>query len=421
MATTRLIAAVMAGGVGKRLMPLTAERAKPAVPFGGIYRIVDFILSNCLHSGIRQILVLTQYKSDSLNRHLIHAWYPLFPPSLGYMIEAVPPQQWVGERWYAGTADSVYQSFFRVRDLRPEHVAVLAGDHIYKMDIRRMFEFHVDSGADATVSCIEAPVEEAAGAFGVAVVGPDGERIVSFEEKPQKPTPIPGRPDTCLASMGIYIFRSKVLDDVLEAGPGRQRQYDFGTDILPSMVAGGARVCAWQFRDERGQPGYWRDVGTVDALYEANMDLVRPVPRLNLYDDVWPIIGLRRHVPPAKFVFAQADAEGGRRGEAHDSLVSSGVIVSGGRVKRSVLSPRVRVNSFASVEDSVLHDNVDVGRYAILRRAIVDKGVRIPAGEQIGVDLARDRARFTVSDRGIVVIPKNYQFEPRAVGPRVET
>ncbi len=411
MTTSSLMAVVMAGGAGTRLLPLTQERAKPSVPVGGIYRIIDFILSNCLHSGVRQILVLTQYKSDSLNRHLTHAWFPLFPAGLGYFLEIVPPQQWVGMRWYEGTADSVYQSLFRVRDVKPAHVAILAGDHIYKMDFRQMLDFHQESDADVTVACLEVPLAEAAGSFGVVVVGEDGRCITGFQEKPKNPAPLPGKPGHCLASMGIYIFRREVLYRVLEEGPGQERQYDFGHDILPSMVAQGARVCAWPFVDEvSGQPAYWRDVGTLDSLYEANMDLVKPQPQLNLYDESWPIIGYRPPLPPAKFVFAQEDGEGGRRGEALDSLVSAGVILSGGRVRRSILGPRVRINSFARVEDSVLHDNVEIGRYALVRRAIIDKGVRVPPGEEIGIDLEKDRKRFTVSSGGVVVIPKNYRF-----------
>ncbi len=407
----RMMAVVMAGGQGSRLMPLTRDRAKPAVPFGGVYRIIDFVLSNCLHSGLRHILLATQYRSDSLSRHIEATWN-VFTPGLGGFVQCSPPQQRVGERWYAGTADSVYQNLFRVRDVDPEHVIILAGDHIYKADYRRMLDVHQETRADVTVACLRVSVAEAAGRFGVAVCDERG-RIVAFEEKPSAPTPLSSDPRICLASMGIYIFDTQVLLDALELGPGLERDYDFGADILPSMVRDGARVFAWRFEDEndKEQP-YWRDVGTVEAYYEATMDLVRPVPTLNLYDKRWPILcNSTLFLPPAKFVFAWRDRREPRVGRAVDSIVSPGVIVSGGLVERSVLSPEVRVNSFSTVQDSILFDGVEIGRHARVRRAIVDKGVYVPEGVEIGFDGELDRQRFHVSPGGIVVVPKGYVFE----------
>lgn len=406
-----MMAVVMAGGRGTRLHPLTIDRAKPAVPFGGIYRIIDFALSNCIHSGLRHVLVATQYKSDSLSRHIEVTWN-FFTPGLGGFIHCSPPQQRDVERWYAGTADCVYQNLFRVRDVNPRHVLILAGDHIYKANYRKLLAFHEERDADVTIAALPVPVDEAAGRFGVIVADADG-RVTGFEEKPARPTPMATDPSRCLASMGIYIFRSRQLYRELEEGPGQECRYDFGGDIVPAMVEGGRTVVAWPFADENDKAApYWRDVGTLDAYYDANVDLVRADPDLNLYDMDWPIHGWSRTwLPPAKFVHEWRDGVRHQRiGRAHDSLVAAGVVVSGGTVRRSILAPEVRVNSYSLVEDAIVLDRVDVGRNAKLRHCVVDKQVRIPPGERIGFDLEHDRQRFTVTESGLVVVPKGFRF-----------
>ncbi|MDY0002488.1 MAG: glucose-1-phosphate adenylyltransferase [Polyangia bacterium] len=405
-----MMAIVMAGGEGSRLSPLTLERAKPAVPFGGIYRIIDFTLSNCIHSGLRHILLATQYRSDSLTRHVESAWN-FFVPEVSGFIQCSPPQQRVANRWYAGTADSVFQNLFRIRDVSPEAVLILAGDHIYRADYGKMMRFFKERQADAVVACLSVPLAKAAKTLGVAVVDKD-KRITSFQEKPEHPAPLPDNPETCLASMGIYIFDKQLLIDVLEMGPGNERDYDFGRDILPNLVAAGAHIFAWPFEDENDKPEpYWRDVGTIEGYYEANMDLVQPTPHLNLYDRRWPILSQRRFfLPPAKFVWNWHDSPPHRIGRAVDSIVSPGVIISGGLVERCVVGTEVRINSYATVTDSIIFDSVSVGRHAQIKRSIIDKDVIIPEGARIGYDLEEDRKRFTVSETGIVVIPKGYSF-----------
>jgi glucose-1-phosphate adenylyltransferase len=400
-----VLAVVLAGGKGARLEPLTRDRAKPAVPFGGIYRIIDFTLSNCLNSGVRKILVLTQYKAMSLDRHINLGWKRLLCRELAEFIDVVPPQQRIDEHWYQGTADAVYQNIYTLEKERPEYVIVLAGDHIYKMDYMKVLHLHKSQNADVTIGALRVDVE-AAREFGVMQIDEDG-RVRGFQEKEPRPATIPGDPGHCLASMGIYVFTARFLFEQLCIDATRPNSaHDFGRNIIPSIVDTN-RVFAYPFVDEnRKTASYWRDVGTLDAYFEANMDLVAVDPLLNMYDDRWPIRTYQPTCPPPKFVFAE-DGRQARRGEALDSIVCHGSIVSGGSVQRSVLGPNVRVNSFAKVEDAILFEGVDIGRHARVRRAIIDKGVHIPSGIEIGYDHDRDRERgFTVSDNGIVVIAK---------------
>jgi glucose-1-phosphate adenylyltransferase len=402
------LALVLAGGQGERLYPLTRDRGKPAVPFGGIYRIIDFTLSNCLNSGMRKIYVLVQYKSGSLERHIATGWASIFSHELDEWIHTVPPMLRVGQRWYQGTADAVYQNVYLLEQERPRRVVILSGDHVYKMDYRRLVDRHEERGALASVGAVEVPLEQAS-SFGVLEVDDDW-RITAFREKPKDPKPVPGKPDVALVNMGVYCFETEGLVRALSADARRDSRHDFGYDILPSLVETG-RVYAHAFVDEnRKQTLYWRDIGTLDSYFEASMDLVAVDPVFNLYDKEWPIRTAPRQLPPMKTVFAQEEP-GGRLGIALDSLVSGGVIVSGGRVERSVLGPEVRVNSYARVHECVLMDGVDVGRHARLKRAIVDKGVRIPAGFVVGEDPEEDRRRFLVTDGGIVVIPREARLE----------
>lgn len=400
-----ILAVILAGGKGSRLEPLTRDRAKPAVPFGGTYRIIDFALSNCVNSNIRKMLVLTQYKAMSLDRHINLGWRQLLARELGEFIDVVPPQQRIDEHWYQGTADAVYQNIYTLEKERPEYVVILAGDHIYKMDYGTLVQTHIDKRADLTVGALRSTLAEAR-QFGVMQVDADN-RIQGFEEKPREPKAIPGDPEHALASMGIYVFTARFLFEQLcldATRPGSA--HDFGKNIIPSII-GSHRVFAFPFRDEnRKADAYWRDVGTLDAYYEANMDLVRVDPMLNMYDEHWPIRTYHANYPPPKFVFAEHGADG-RRGEALDSVVCQGTILSGGHVHGSILGPNVRVNSYAHVEDSILFEGVDIGRHARVRRAILDKGVRIPPGAEIGYDLEQDRARgLTISENGVVVIAK---------------
>jgi len=397
-----ILAMILAGGKGERLHPLTIHRAKPAVPFGGIYRIIDFALSNCINSKIRKIAVLPQYKSLSLDKHLRLAWN-LFSGELNEYIISVPPQQRVGEKWYQGTADAIYQNIYMIEKDAPDHVLVLAGDHIYKMDYAEMFRFHKEKGADATVAAIEIPHKSAA-AFGVIEVDHDCQ-IMGFEEKPQTPKCIPGRPDLAFASMGIYLFNTRTLLEYLKSDALQDTAHDFGKNVIPQMMKT-ARVCAYNFKDEnKKEAKYWRDVGTIDAYWEANMDLVNVDPFLNLYDKAWPIRTYQAQNPPAKFVFAQ-EKKGGRLGIALDSIVAHGCIISGGRVQNSVLSPSVRINSYSEVRESILMENVDIGRNCRIKRAIIDKDVVIPPETEIGYDLEKDKKRYHVTPSGIVVIGK---------------
>jgi glucose-1-phosphate adenylyltransferase len=397
-----ILAMILAGGKGKRLNPLTLHRAKPAVPFGGIYRIIDFSLSNCINSGIRKIAVLTQYKSMSLYQHLRLAWN-FFSGELNEFIIPVPPQQRVGDRWYQGTADAIYQNIYMIEKDAPNHLLILAGDHIYKMNYSEMLKFHQEKQADATVAAIEVP-REGASSFGVVEVD-DGSRIIGFEEKPKDPRPLPGRPDLSFVSMGIYLFNTKKVIEHLRFDALRDTSHDFGKNIIPEMLKS-SRVYAYNFKDEnKKEAKYWRDVGTIDAYWEASMDLVSVDPLLNLYDRAWPIRTYQAQNPPAKFVFAQEE-KGGRLGVALDSIVGHGCIISGGRVQNSVLSPNVRVNSYSDVRDAILMENVDVGRHCRIRGAIIDKDVRIPPGSEIGYDKEDDRRRFHITPSGIVVIAK---------------
>jgi glucose-1-phosphate adenylyltransferase len=402
------LAIVMAGGQGERLYPLTRDRGKPAVPFGGIYRVIDFTLSNCLNSGLRKIYVLTQYKSGSLERHVRIGWGPLFNHELDQWIQCVPPQLRVGERWYQGTADAVYQNVYLLEQERPRYVVILSGDHIYKMDFARLIAHHEAAGAIATVAAVDVPIAEAS-AFGVLAVDEES-RITAFREKPKSPSPIPGRPDRALANMGVYVFDTETLVRALAADARRETRHDFGHDILPSLVDT-KRLFAYPFEDENKKgTAYWRDIGTLDSYYDASMDLVAVEPVFNLYDKHWPIRTMAQQLPPAKTVFAQEEP-GGRLGIVLDSLVSGGAIISGGRVERCILGPEVRINSYAKVVDSVLMDGVDVGRHARIAKAIVDKGVRIPADFVVGEDPEDDKRRFTVTPAGVVVIARETRLD----------
>ncbi|MEM9827455.1 MAG: glucose-1-phosphate adenylyltransferase [Planctomycetota bacterium] len=410
-----LLTVILAGGRGSRLEPLTRDRAKPAVPFGGLYRIADFVLSNCLNSGMRRILLLTQYKAQSLDRHINQAWRSYFCRELGEFIDVVPPQQRLGDDWYRGTADAVYQNIYAIEREQPRDVVILAGDHIYKMDYGPMVEFHRQNDADITIGALRVSREEAR-QFGVMQIDPQ-RRVIGFEEKPNDPKPMPGDDDTYLASMGIYVFGAEFLYEQLCAdATSDQSAHDFGKNIIPAAIAD-HRVCAFPFLDQNGkEDAYWRDVGTLDAFYEANMDLVEVDPQLNLYDDQWPIRAFQPMHPPPKFVFGSG-SRSPRRGEALDSMVCQGSIISGGHVRQSVLGPNVRVNSYADVEKCILFDNVVVGRHCKLRKTIVDKGVEIPADWEIGFDAEADRRRgFTVTDRGVVVIARDSVLWPLESG-----
>lgn len=400
-----VMAVILAGGKGSRLEPLTRDRAKPAVPFGGGYRIVDFALSNCLNSGIRKILLLTQYKANSLDRHVNTGWRQYFCRELGEFIDVVPPQQRIDEQWYQGTADAVYQNIYSIEKEKPQNVLITAGDHIYKMNYGAMIDYHEKMKADLTVAALQVSPEEAK-SFGVMQVD-EGDRIVGFEEKPDAPKTIPGNQNECLASMGVYVFSSRFLfEQLLKDANSAESSRDFGKNIIPSVIDS-HRVFAFPFRDENGKSqAYWRDVGTVDAYYEANMDLVSVDPMLNMYDQSWPVRTYQENCPPPKFVFGGHNNEG-RVGMATDSIVCPGSIISGGRVERCVVGLHARVNSFATVSDSILFDHVEIGRHAQVRRAIIDKGVKIPPGVRIGFDANADRQRgFTVTESGIVVIGK---------------
>jgi glucose-1-phosphate adenylyltransferase len=414
-----VLCVVLAGGKGTRLEPLTRDRAKPAVPFGGSYRIVDFALSNCLNSGLRKILVLTQYKAMSLDRHINLGWRRYFCHELGEFIDVVPPQQRIDEHWYQGTADAVYQNIYAIEKERPEHVIILAGDHIYKMNYRAMLDYHRDKQADLTIGALRVTAA-AARDFGVMQIESDA-RVIGFEEKRPNPKTIPGDPEHCLASMGIYVFNARYLFEQLcldATRPGSA--HDFGHNIIPAVIRT-HRVFAFPFQDEnRKQDAYWRDVGTLDAYYEANMDLVAVDPLLNMYDEHWPIRTHHPNYPPPKFVFAEGGIDA-RRGQALDSIICQGSIVSGGQVERSILGPNVRVNSYAKVEGSILFESVDIGRHARVRRAIIDKGVRIPPNTSVGYDIEHDRARgFTVSEGGVTVIAKADGIEHFAESEMVE-
>jgi glucose-1-phosphate adenylyltransferase len=392
---------VLAGGQGERLYPLTKERAKPAVPFGGVYRIIDFPLSNCLNSGLRRIYVLTQYKSESLDRHVGFGWN-ILNPELGEWIETRPPQQRMSSEWYLGTADAIYQNIYTLQGVRPRHVLVLAGDHVYRMDYSRMIAAHEEREADLTLACVEAPLERAAGRLGVVGVD-DDMRVVSFAEKPDSPEPC-GEGEACLCSMGIYVFRTEALVRRVVEDAKSDGEHDFGRDVLPAMVRGGERVFAHRF-----EGGYWRDIGTLDAYWSAHMDLVSVQPVFNLYDADWPVRGRPYVRPPAKIVFG-GGAGGAPRAEVYNSLLCDGAIVSGAYVCDSIIGPGVRVEVGSRIEQSVILDGTSIGRDVAIRKAVIDKQNVIPDGARIGCEPRWDARHFTVSEGGVVAMPKAVPF-----------
>ena len=401
--TKDTLALILAGGRGTRLHELTDFRAKPAVYFGGKYRIIDFPLSNCVNSGIRKVGVLTQYKAHSLIRHLVRGWSH-FKKELEEYVEILPASQQFSEDWYQGTADAVYQNLDIIRSARPKFVLILAGDHIYTMDYRPMLLAHVETGADMTVSCLELPLEEAAGTFGVMTVD-DNHRVVQFDEKPENPTPIPGKQDHALASMGNYIFNTEILLDLLERDrEDPDSEHDFGKNVIPAMIENYI-VSAYPFKNtETNARAYWRDAGSLDAFWEANMELISPNPELNLYDPDWPIWTYQRQLPPAKFVFD----DDGRRGMAIDSMVSGGCIISGSQLKKTLLFSNVRVHSYSSIEETVILPGVVINRHCRIRRAIIDRGCKIPEGTVIGFDAQQDKANgFRISPNGIVLVTRS--------------
>lgn len=406
----RMLTMILAGGAGTRLEPLTRERAKPAVPFGGRYRIIDFVLSNFVNSGIYRIKVLTQYKSDSLNNHLSRAWR--MTAFLGHYIEAVPAQMRTGMDWYKGSADAIYQNLNIITDEEPDQVFVFGADHVYRMDMRQLLNFHLEKEADCTVAAIPVPIEQGKD-FGIIAVGPDG-RMLDFIEKPKNPPPMPGNPKMCLASMGNYLFRTDTLvREVVRDAADDKSAHDFGRSILTRLFKE-SRVYVYDFATNsvagllEKEKGYWRDVGSIDVYYDSNMELIEVDPTFNLYNDRWPIYTQGHNFPPAKFVFA--DKENNRVGHATDSLVSEGCIISGGHVHRSVLSPKVRVNSFAEVTDCILFENVEIGRRCKIKKAIIDKNVVVPPNTTIGFDPEEDKRRFHVTPGGVVVIPKGMKL-----------
>jgi len=405
----KVLTFIMAGGKGERLWPLTKDRTKPAVPFGGIYRIIDFALSNAINSGLHRVYVLTQYKSASLHRHIRLGWN-ILSSELGEYIELLPAQQRVGETWYLGTADAIYQNLYTLELDKPDEVLILAGDHLYKMNYYAMIDFHRQVEADLTVGVVEMEKEKAMHLGVVEVDSVGGVR--GFQEKPSNSKTIPSQPDKIYASMGIYIFKTDILDTELEEDARKHNStHDFGKDIIPQMLKKGLKIAAYNFIDKnKKEAKYWRDLGTIDAYYEANMDLVQVDPVFNLYDSEWPIRTYQEQFPPVKTVFAGEEITG-RVGLMLDSLVSGGCIISGGRLQRSILSPNVRINSYSQVYESILMEGVNVGRYAKIKRAIIDKDVDIPAGTVIGYDLEEDKKKFFVSDSGIVIVAKGTEIK----------
>jgi glucose-1-phosphate adenylyltransferase len=404
----KVLTFIMAGGKGERLLPLTKDRTKPAVPFGGIYRIIDFTLSNCINSGMRKIYILTQYKSASLQRHIRLGWNFL-PSELGQFIELLPAQQRVGDSWYLGTADAIYQNLYTLEMDRPDEVLILAGDHIYKMNYYSMIDVHREQNADLTVGVVQIDKSKSKH-LGVVETDAQG-RVTGFHEKPANPKTIPGKPDKIYGSMGIYVFNQTVLiQELLEDAKSSKSSHDFGKDIIPQMVKKGMKIVAYNFCNKDQDQEYWRDIGTIDAYYEANMELIQVNPTFNLYDQEWLIRTFQEQYPPVKTVHS-GDKEEGRVGLVLDSIVSEGCVVSGGRVQRSILSPNVRINSFSEVYDSILMESVHVGRHAKIKRAIIDKDVSIPQGMVIGFNLEEDKKRFFVSESGIVVVAKGTAFK----------
>jgi glucose-1-phosphate adenylyltransferase len=411
LARRSILTMILAGGTGERLYPLTRDRAKPAVPFGGRYRIIDFVINNFINSGFLKIKVLTQFKSNSLIEHITRTWRLV--PEIGQYVDVVPAQMRKGPFWFRGTADAVYQNLELIFDESPDQICVFGGDHIYKMDVNQMLDEHLVNDADLTIATIPVPATEAHH-FGIVEVD-DNWRVTGFVEKPKVGAKtIPGRPDMVLASMGNYIFKAGVMIDVLQRNALRDAAHDFGKEIIPAMYPR-MKVYAYDFAknnvpgESEYNRGYWRDVGTIDSYFAACLDLVAVTPMFNLYNHQWPIVSAPMNLPPAKFVFADSTTQ--RIGIATDSMVSDGVIISGGTINRSVLHPRVRVHSYTDIDESILFDGVDIGRHSKIRRTIVDKGVKIPAGTTIGYDIEADRQRFTVTESGIVVVPKGAEIE----------
>jgi glucose-1-phosphate adenylyltransferase len=413
LARRNVLTMILAGGMGERLYPLTRDRAKPAVPFGGRYRIIDFVINNFINSGFFKIKILTQFKSNSLIEHVTRSWR--LAPEIGQYCDVVPAQMRKGPFWFRGTADAVFQNLELIFDEQPEYVCVFGGDHIYKMDVNQMLVEHLEKDADLTIATIPVPIEEAHH-FGIVEVDADW-RVTGFVEKPKEGAKtIPGRPDMVLASMGNYIFKANVMIDVLQRNALRDAAHDFGKEIIPAMYPR-MKVYAYDFGknlvpgEAENNRGYWRDVGTIESYFAATMDLVSVTPAFNLYNPQWPIVSAPQNLPPAKFVFA--DSKSQRIGIATDSLVSDGSIISGGTINRSVLHPRVRIHSYCDVDEAILMDGVDVGRHSKLRRTIVDKGVKLPPNTVIGYDQEHDRQRFTVTDSGIVVVSKGAVIEEK--------
>ncbi|MBO4441709.1 glucose-1-phosphate adenylyltransferase [bacterium] len=406
---------ILAGGQGKRLSPLTMDRAKPAVPFGGSYRIIDFVLSNFVNSGFMQIKVLTQFKADSLIQHIARNW--TLSPTINQYVDSVPAQMRTGSNWYLGSADAIYQNLNLVRDDSPQHVFVFSGDHIYKMDVSQMYSYHVLKKSDMTIAAMPVPIEEAS-AFGVIEIDSDY-RMIGFEEKPKNPKPIPGKPDMALVSMGNYLFSTETLvNAVVSDAKDPASEHDFGKNVIPAIYPH-KRVYVYDFlrnlislpNGNEYETPYWRDVGTLKSYFDAHMDLVSETPKFNLYNRNWPIFGFPKiYMPPAKFVYADSDRK--RMGIATNSLISEGCLISGGHVSNSVCSPGVRVYSYAEVDHCVIMNDVEIGRYCRLQNVIVDKNVVIPPDTQIGFDLEKDRSRgLFVTDEGIVVVPKGFDFQ----------
>ena len=397
---------ILAGGQGERLSPLTDHRTKPSVPFGGKYRIIDFALSNCLNSGLRKINILTQYKSDSLNRHIYEAWN-IFNPELGEFIYSIPPQQKISNNWYTGTANAIFQNLNLMYESQYNWVLILSGDHIYKMDYMKMLQYHIEKKADLSISSIYVNKDQAS-RFGILAID-DKYRVTDFVEKPKDPPETPDKPGYSFVNMGIYIFNTSVLRDVLiQMDKEKQTNSDFGKNVIPYMVKNDFKIQAFRFEDEnKKQEPYWVDVGTIDSYYAASMELLNVTPHFNLYDERWPMRTKLYQLPPVKTL----SHEGERVGRAFNSLVTDGTIISGGLVERSILGPNVKVNSYSYVTDSIIMDNCNIGRHSRIRRAIIDKNVKIPEGTEIGFDSITDAKRFQVTETGIVVIPKNYQFD----------